>query len=99
MIPRNVSEEDSNRINNPITLEELKWAINSLANEKSLGCDGLLAKLYKTNIYWIFIDFLALYKDSFGRGSLERSIKKGMIKLIPKNGDKAEKKIGDQQHY
>ena len=35
LIPKKVLEEDSNRLNNPITLEEVKWLVNSLANDKS----------------------------------------------------------------
>ena len=71
-------------------MEEVKWNINSLANDKSLGCDGLPINFYNTNIDWISSDWLALYEDSFIRGFSGRNINKGMIKLIPKNGDKYE---------
>lgn len=89
LIPRKVLEEDSISLNNYISLEEAKWAINSLANDKSPKCHGLTTEFYNTIIDRISNDLLAFYEGSFNRGSLGKRLNKGMIKLIPKNGDKA----------
>ena len=62
LIPKKVPGEDSIRLNNPITLDEIKWATNSLANNKSPGIDGIPVEFYKTNIDWVSSELLALMR-------------------------------------
>ncbi|XP_059072101.1 uncharacterized protein LOC131872684 [Cryptomeria japonica] len=72
-----------------ITLGDINNAINSLKNDKTPGPDGLPIEFYKANQHWIAKDLLEIYNEALAQGSLGPSINKGIIKLIPKDGDKA----------
>lgn len=47
-IGKNVSTEQKNKCDAPLTLAEIKMAISNLKNNKSPGVDGLIAEYYKT---------------------------------------------------
>lgn len=76
----------------PISLEEMENAVLSLANDKAPSPDGLPAEFYKHNLEWIGPELLELYEDSFNQGSLGADINRGVIKLLPKDGDKTQVK-------
>ncbi|XP_059064555.1 uncharacterized protein LOC131856693 [Cryptomeria japonica] len=46
-------------------------------------------EFYKANIKWICKDLLNIYNEAIDVGTLGREINSGIIKLIPKEGDKA----------
>lgn len=70
-------------------VEEIKRAINSLHNDKAPGLDGHTIEFYKANIKWIAHDLLEVYREAYEQGSLGADINKGLIKLLPKEGDRA----------
>lgn len=88
LIPRKVSEEQVRKLDMPINVEEISDTILSMANGKSPGVDGLPAEFYKKNIDWVVDDLLGVYAKAFEVHSLGKDINKGVIKLLPKNGDK-----------
>ena len=53
-----------------------------------LGPDGLLVEFYKANINCICKDLLENFNEALNSRSLGCSINRGIIKLIPKDGDK-----------
>ena len=67
---------------------EIANAIRKLKDDKALGLNGLPTEFYKSNIDWITQDLYNLYFEAFEIGSLGPSINTGIIKLIPKFGDK-----------
>ncbi|GLJ49275.1 hypothetical protein SUGI_1041170 [Cryptomeria japonica] len=89
IIPKKITDHDAVILSAEITLGEIEKAILSLQKDKAPGPDGLPAEFYKTNIGWICHELLKVYSDALERGSLGRNINRGIIKLIPKEGDKA----------
>ena len=77
----NVEEQES--LEKDLTLEELKDALASFADKKSPGEDGFTKEFYQTFFDLIGKDLLNSY-DSFHKGSLSISQKRGTITLIRK---------------
>ena len=75
-----------------ISIQEIEEAISSLANGKSPGIDGLQAKFYKVNKDWISSELFEVYQFAADNGSLGDKINQGLIKLLPKDGDKLQVK-------
>jgi len=69
-----------------LTLEELKDALASFAakKKKSPGEDGFTKEFYQAFFDLIGKDLLNSYNDSFHKGSLSITQKRGSITLIPK---------------
>jgi hypothetical protein len=88
IIPKKLSKEDSLPLEAPINLEEVKGSIHSMAIEKAPKPDGLPIEFYKINMEWISSELKHLYEFALSRGSLGPEINVGLIKLIPKTGDK-----------
>ena len=86
LVKVSIVEQDS--LNKGLLIEEIDATIDSLSNGKSLGIDGLSAKFYKENKNWISVELLRVYEEAFAKGSLGKYINKGVIKLLPKIGDK-----------
>lgn len=63
-------------------------AISSMGNSRSPRPDGFPVEFYKKNIEWIVDDLHDLYLEAISKGTLRREINQGLIKLIPKEGDK-----------
>lgn len=59
-----------------------------MSNDKSRKWDGLLVEFYKIFSDWINGDLLQVYQEALGQGTLGKIINKGIIKLLPKGGDK-----------
>lgn len=72
----------------PITRDEIKNAILSLSNDKSPGPDGFPIEFYKMNIDWVPDDLTKLYEEAICKGTLGKEINQGLIKHIPKDGDR-----------
>ena len=60
-----------------------------MANDKSLGMDGLPIEFYKDNLDWIREELLLFYNDAFDNGSLGSDVNRGIIKLLPKIRDRS----------
>ena len=68
----------------PITFEEVKTAVSSMANDKTPGPDGIPVEFYK--MFWSDIGH-TVYKSvilAFKRGEISDSQKQGVITIIPK---------------
>jgi len=79
-----ISESDRLCCDRAVTHEEVISAIKSLKNNKSPGCDGLTAELYK-----LFADELSpfltsVFKESIDKEALPPTLTQGIITLIPK---------------
>ena len=88
LIPRKVSLVNSDMLANEILMEEIKVAILSMENNKAPSLDGLTVEFYKANLKWIAEELYLLYKEACRRSMLGTNINKGLIKLLPKEGDK-----------
>lgn len=88
LIPRKIFEEDACMLSRELFIEEIETTIRFLASSKSLGLDGLPAKFYKKNIEWIGQELMEVYDDVFQRGTLGPKINQGVIKFLPKGGNK-----------
>lgn len=72
----------------PLTMEEIRMAIQALKNDKARGPDGIPIEFYKKNVDWIYEDLFSLYKEAFEKGSLGNKINSHVINLTPKDGYK-----------
>ena len=89
LIPLKILKEEQINLSKDISMAEIEASIDSFPNGKSPSLDGFPAKFYKINKSWIFSELLGVYEEAFKKGSLGGSINKGVIKLLPKVGDKS----------
>ena len=89
LIPKTISDIDASFLEQPLTLQEIEQSINSFSNDKAPGPNGLPMEFYKTNSKWICKVLLDIYNEALSIGTLGRDINSGIIKLIPKEGDKS----------
>lgn len=85
-----ISNEEREGLEGEITEEEVKVALFSLADNKTPGGDGLPKEFYVA--FWEVIkkDLVNIYKEIYKEGMLSESMRKGVISLIFKKGDKEE---------
>jgi hypothetical protein len=88
LIPKKLGPDDIADLAKNISVEEIVGAIKALNNEKAPGPDGFSVEFYKANISWICNDLFDLYSEAFTNGTLGQDINRGIIKLLPKEGDK-----------
>ena len=88
IIPSKINKEQSNMLGKEISVQEIEETISSLANGKSPCIDGLPAEFYKVNKDWIASELFEVYQFVTDNGSLGHKINQGLIKLLPKDGDK-----------
>ena len=81
-----LSEEDKNRLDENVSLEELGAALKMLKLNKSPGNDGLTVEFYKT--FWADIKVIIwpMYTQVMSQKLLGASGRRGLINLIPKKG-------------
>ena len=91
-LTQTLTDEDRDTVEGEITLDELFTGIKSFANDKSPGCDGLTAEFYKTFCTVIGNDLVEVINNGFQKGELSITIRRGVIVLIPKGGEKKLKK-------
>ena len=70
-----------------LTINELKEALTSFADNKSPGEDGFTKEFYQTFFDLLCKDLLNSYNEAFCKGSLSVSQKRGTITLIPKGDE------------
>lgn len=89
IIPIRISENEALPLKTKISMIEIVDAIKALKDDKAPGPDGLPIEFYKTNIEWVTKDLYDIYTEAFDNDTLGESINMGIVKLIPKDGDKA----------
>eukprot|EP00061_Rhincodon_typus_P018361 g47510.t1 len=72
------------KLDQPISLDELTKALESFEKNKTLGSDGLLAKLYSALWDLIDQDLLEVYDSILQAGTICESMRKGIITLMYK---------------
>ncbi len=82
-----VSRDTNSQLENPLTLQELYAALQSMQGRKAPGIDGLSVEFYKA--FWDILahDILDVFKESLASGSLPLSCRRAVITLLPKKGD------------
>jgi hypothetical protein len=83
-----VSDQDKGACDAIIIKEEIKRVVISMRNNKSPGSDGLPAEFYKT--FWDDVEdlFIEMTKEAYKKGELPPTLKKAILTLIFKKGDK-----------
>lgn len=89
LIPNRISRYDGEVLNKEISIEEVEKSIKSLKNDKAHGPDGPPIEFYKVNSDWTCKDLYDIYSEAYTKGTLGNFINRGIIKLIPKEGDKS----------
>ena len=79
-------------ITSPITKIELKTAIESIQNRKSVGTDEIAAETLKQNQGWVIPIFEIILCNCQRRNKLPKSWIKGIVVFIPKTRTRAEYK-------
>lgn len=81
---KELTEEEQQSCERPITKEECHEALKDMQNNKTPGTDGLSAEFYKH--FWNQISTIMLnsFNHSFTTGNLTAEQRRGMITLIPK---------------
>ncbi len=87
-IPNNnnpkISDRESFLIDKDIDIDDLKYALRDMPNNKTPGCDGLPVEFYK--VFWVKIQDVLLEALLYAHdmGKLHISARRGIISLIPK---------------
>ena len=82
-----LSGEEKNFLEKDLTINELKEALTSFADNKSPGKDGFTKEFYQTFFDLLCKDLLNSYNEAFCKGSLSVSQKRETITLIPKGDE------------
>lgn len=75
-------------ISRDIIVEELDKAIVSMAKEKAPGHDEIPMEFFKKAWHIVEKDYHIMILEGFQKGELYGGVTKGIISLIPKEGDK-----------
>lgn len=86
-LSRHLSTSDSESCDNNLTSEEFCEALASMETDKSPGLDGLTVKFFRH--FWPELAdiFSKLVDNIFRKNELCKSMKTGVLTLIPKKGD------------
>ena len=82
-----LSDEEQSFLEKDLTINKLKEALTSFADNKSPGEDGFSKEFYQTFFDLLCKDLLNSYNEAFCKGSLSVSQKRGTITLIPKGAE------------
>jgi exonuclease III len=90
---KRLEDEDRDKLDTPLTLAELRQAVNGMAKEKSPGPDGLTSEFYQHFFPILGQLLLRVYENSFANNRLPPSLNTSYITLIPKgDADKTQMK-------
>lgn len=81
-----LSQEDSKRLDAPISLDELLAALKSTNKGRSPGIDGLPAELYLTLWHILGPIWLSTLNSAIRKGYFHRDLNTALITVIPKPG-------------
>ena len=79
-----LGKTDSDKLTDPITLEEVEESIKQSASNKSPGLDGLTAEFYKTLSDFIAPELVSVFNDQLQRKQIIESNRHGATRLISK---------------
>jgi Reverse transcriptase (RNA-dependent DNA polymerase) len=82
-----LSEEERNRLDLPLTIEELDMSMQQSNMNSAPGVDGVSNKFIKKVWHWIRTPLLNYAHCCFRKGTLTKTFNTACIKLIPKKGD------------
>ena len=82
-----LNDEEKSFLDKDLTINELKEALDSFADNKSPGEDGFTKEFYQTFFDLLCKDLLNSHNEAFCKGSLSVSQKRGTITLIPKGDE------------
>ena len=82
-----LNDEEQSILDKELTINELKEALTSFADNKSPGEDGFTKEFFQTFFDLLCKDLLNSYNETFRKGSLSVSQKRGTITLIPKGDE------------
>ena len=80
--------EDTQSCDSPFCEQEFETVISELKLNKSPGLDGLTPEFYKQFWNYLKIPYLDMIAESFSQGVLPESIRKSVVTLIYKKGDR-----------
>ena len=83
-IPK-LDKEDNESLEQELTVEELKKALNGFSENKTPDEDGFTKEFYETFFDLVWRDMLNSYNAAFETGSLSVSQRRGTVTLIPKS--------------
>ena len=83
-----LTEENANLCEGDITVEELTFALKNMKLNKAPGADGLTTEFYRE--FWPDIQGIVAHSinESYRKGIMSYSQRKGIITLIFKNGER-----------
>lgn len=81
---KQISDDEFNICEAPLSLQEVTDAIKSLKSNKSPGTDGLSAEFYRTFEKLLTPFLLEVFNESIDRSFLPPTLCQGLITLIPK---------------
>ena len=90
-----VKDKDQSILNDPIMLEEIKIAVNQLADDKCSGIDGLSANWYKMFLPDIVHSLHSVYVKNIHNQSMHGSSRECIISLM----DKPDKDLMEIEHW
>ncbi|GBG70462.1 hypothetical protein CBR_g6590 [Chara braunii] len=77
-------------LDRPITMEETRQTLKSMAKGKSPGVDGLMVEFYSANWEALGRQLVEVYDEVLTGGRLGKGMTHGIISVLFKKGDKAE---------
>ena len=83
-IPSTITSIQNDTLLQPITVEEVKWALFQMNPDKAPGPDGMTPGFYQK--YWNIVgeDIVKMVRDFFSSGVLKEELNYTNIVLIPK---------------
>uniref|UniRef100_A0A3P8RWJ4 Reverse transcriptase domain-containing protein n=1 Tax=Amphiprion percula TaxID=161767 RepID=A0A3P8RWJ4_AMPPE len=93
-IPK-ISQEEKDKLETPLTEEEVKKAINAMKTGKSPGIDGFPAEFYRRFTDTLCPFLTRVFHEAFEHGLLPPSFNQAIISLIPKT----DKDVTDPANY
>ena len=96
-IDTKIADEGNTKLTRPITIKEIKEAVDHMKDNEFLGEDGLPREFYKKFGHIIFPDFAAIYNTLIFAQSKPKSFHNAIVSLLfKKNNRKLLKKTGDR---
>ena len=89
-LERSLSDDESSSLELPVSPDEIRNAMSSLATNKSPGIDGLPVEFYRR--FWTLVadDLMDVYREVLSSGRLGASQRTGVIRLLYKKGDRCD---------